>query len=115
MTTRRKNLYRKRLVDHNKEVDYLDTKIPIMDFENYNNYTIPQFAEGRIDIISYVNYETVDLWWLIAQFNNIIDPINELCTGRVIRIPSLSEYYRFYNENSIVDDINEIFDKRVLD
>lgn len=114
MTTRRKNLYRKMLVDNNKEVDYLNTKIPIMDFENYSNYTVPQYAEGRIDIISYLHYETVELWWLIAQFNDIINPLDELHSGKVLKIPSLSEYYRFYNENSRTDDINEVFDKRKI-
>lgn len=114
MLNDRKDLYKKLLVDDNKEIDYLDTKLHTVEFDSYVLYTIPQFAENRIDMISYIHYGTVQLWWLIAQYNDMIDPSAEIVMGKVIRIPNVTEFYGFYNENARIDDINEVFDKRVF-
>lgn len=114
MLTDKKDLYNKLLVDNNKEIDYLDTRITEFEYDSYITYIVPQFAIGRIDLISYIHYETVDLWWLIAQVNDIVDPITELYMGRVLRIPAIGDYYGFYNANSIIDEIEEVFDSRTL-
>jgi len=114
MLTERKDLYSKVMVDDNKELDLLDSKIPNFEFNSYTTFTVPQFAEGRIDIISFIKYDNVNLWWMIAQANEIIDPLTELYMGRVLLIPDLSEYYTFYNANSSLDEIEEVFDKRII-
>ena len=115
MTTERKDLYKSRLIDNNKELDYLDSNIPNMNINKFTLYTIPQYAEGRLDLISFVHYKTVNLWWLIAQYNGLTDTTDdEVYTGRILRIPSVSEYYKFYNTNSKIDDVKETFDERTL-
>lgn len=115
MTTERKDLYKTQLIDNNKELDYLDSDIPSMKIDKFNLYTIPQYAEGRLDLISFIHYRTVNLWWLIAEFNDLTDTTeDEVYTGRILKIPSISEYYRFYNTNSKIDEINETFDERTL-
>ena len=43
--------------------------------------------EGRPDLISNSIYNTPDLWWLICAANNIIDPFEELISGKKIKIP----------------------------
>ena len=115
MTTERKDLYRTQLIDDNKELDYLDSEIPNLKIDKYTLYTIPQFTEGRLDLISFIHYNTVNLWWLIAQYNELTDTTDaEVYTGRILKIPSVSEYYKFYNTNSRIDDITETFDERTL-
>lgn len=37
--------------------------------------------------ISYKNYGTIELWWLIAKFNNIKNPFTELVPGTYLKIP----------------------------
>ena len=116
MSTNKKSLYKPVLLNDNKELDYIDTNISDMlnDIKSFTYYTVPQYAEGRMDIVSFIHYETVAFWWLISYYNNIIDPVEELFTGRILKIPSLQEYYKFYNANSRVDQIKERFDSRSL-
>jgi len=54
---------------------------------DYNLALIPNGMEGRPDLISNSIYKTPDLWWLICAANNIIDPFEELTSGKKIKIP----------------------------
>lgn len=51
-------------------------------------YTVENFYEGRMDLIASVFYNEPRYWWVIAQFNNILDPFSETTAGRVLIIPS---------------------------
>jgi hypothetical protein len=114
--TRRFDLYKTALITDNKELDYLDTKIyEAKDINGYAYYTVTQSTESRLDLISFIHYNTVDLWWLIAQYNDILDPFEEIVMGRVLLIPALPDYYKFYNENSQIDEIDEVFSDHTLD
>jgi len=53
-------------------------------------YEIERIYEGRLDLISYVFYKEWRYWWIIAQYNSIIDPTNEIVEGAIIAIPSPS-------------------------
>lgn len=48
---------------------------------------------NNLPLISYFYYGTVKLWWLIAEANDIHDPL-VLEPGTVLRVPDLSSYYR---------------------
>lgn len=37
--------------------------------------------------ISYKHYNTTKLWWIIALANNVLNPINFLNPGNIIKIP----------------------------
>lgn len=50
----------------------------------YLEYTI--LENDRWDIISQRFYGTFELWWLIALFNDIIDPFEKIQTGEVLKI-----------------------------
>ena len=39
--------------------------------------------------ISYKNYNTPELWWLICKFNDVKNPFTELEAGKIIKIPSV--------------------------
>jgi len=114
MLSKRHSLYKTKLVDGNKEVDYLDTLLPIYEAKRYENFVVPQYCVGRIDLISYLNYQTVDYWWLITQANGITDPINEIVMGQELIIPSIPDYYDFYDGAAVIDDIEGFFQKREI-
>jgi hypothetical protein len=52
-------------------------------------YEITIREVGRSDLISYDVYKRNDLEWLVLQYNNIVDPIEELYIGRIITLPSV--------------------------
>ena len=45
---------------------------------------------GRPDLIAYDFLGDSKLWWLIAQYNGIIDPYEEFVEGKYLRIPPQS-------------------------
>lgn len=51
-------------------------------------YTVENKYEGRLDLIAYAFYGEPKLWWVIGQYNNILDPISEIIAGRVLLIPT---------------------------
>lgn len=51
--------------------------------------TITQDIEKRPDLISAKAYGIPDLWWVIYEFNGIRDPLFDLQTGQILRIPEL--------------------------
>lgn len=51
-------------------------------------YTIDQRTAGRIDLIASMFLGEPRLWWVIAQYNKILDPFAEIVAGAQIYIPS---------------------------
>jgi len=51
-------------------------------------YTVNETTVGRLDKIANYFLNDPQLWWLIAQYNNILDPYSEIELGRVLYIPS---------------------------
>lgn len=51
-------------------------------------YTVPVGHENRLDLISNVFYGTPSLWWVIAEVNNIGDPLAFVPKGTRLRIPN---------------------------
>lgn len=57
--------------------------------QNYTTHVVSFAEECRLDLISLKHYETPDLWWAIAIYNNIINVATEIVTDKVLNIPSL--------------------------
>lgn len=51
-------------------------------------HLVTQADERRIDLIAHKYYDDVNLWWIIAEANNITNPLR-LEVGTVLRIPAL--------------------------
>lgn len=69
-------------------------------------YFFEKKYEGRPDMIGYLFYGDVGLWWVICQYNNIIDPFNELVEGTILLIPMLSRIKaELFNPNTTVGGI----------
>lgn len=95
----RLELYPDVVVDDNIEKDYLSTTFTSYDFENYSLYKVPQALVGRLDMISYIHYQTVEFWWLIAQANDIMNIHDEMYSGQNLKIPNIYDFYNYKNQN----------------
>lgn len=51
-------------------------------------FTIDEISAQRPDIISYRLYGTEKYDWLVLQYNNIVDSVEELVEGKTIRMPT---------------------------
>lgn len=51
------------------------------------DYTITIQTAGRPDKIAHMFYGRANLMWLVLQYNNIVDVVEELHIGRTIRLP----------------------------
>lgn len=51
-------------------------------------WTSTQASEYRLDLVSELFYGVPDLWWVIADANNISDPLVGVPAGTKLRIPN---------------------------
>lgn len=51
------------------------------------SYIVEDFYVGRLDLIASVFYNEPRWWWVIAQYNSILDPFGEIVSGRILLIP----------------------------
>jgi len=104
-------------VDFNLEFDIMD-KVSI----DYNAFptlettvVVRQHHLLRIDLLSYDVYSSSYYWWLLADRNDIIDVGTELYIGRILQVPSLSDYFDFYNKNiKVKTDQGNVYDTRII-
>jgi hypothetical protein len=54
------------------------------------SYVVEAKFVGRLDLIAMQFLGDSRLWWVLAQYNAILDPFNEIVTGRVLRVPTTS-------------------------
>jgi Base plate wedge protein 53 len=88
-------------VNGNKEYDYLYNSLSgfVMNYP-ISYYQITESDVMRPDLISYKIYGTVDYWWLILFVNDIQDPLNDIKSGTIIKIPSILDIYAFAKKYS---------------
>lgn len=60
----------------------------ILTAEDDASYVVERRFVGRLDLIAAYTLGDARQWWIIAQFNNILDAFLEVYEGRVIYIPS---------------------------
>ncbi len=56
-------------------------------------YYVENQYEKRIDLISANFYGDGRFWWVIAQFNDILDPHSEIYAGRMLVLPTKSRLF----------------------
>lgn len=56
-------------------------------------YEVPAHQAQRLDLISSTIYGTVNLWWIIAIVNDISNPFEEAESGKMLRIPSITDIF----------------------
>lgn len=102
MLYKRKFLYKRETVDGVRELDYLQTELFNQQIGVDFEYTINQSTAFRPDLIARQTLGNFHYGWLIMDYNDILDPYEELFVGRTLRIPKIDEYFEFYNENSVI-------------
>ena len=60
---------------------------PIFARSSYRIYTVPPEHENRLDLISNAFYGDSSYWWVIADANDMTDPLSAVPTGMKLRIP----------------------------
>lgn len=97
--TSREDRYRncKILKDIESDQNLLSTRdLPIIKVSNSDRYhEVKSFEEGRLDILAQRYYNNALLWWVIAEANDIFDPITEVIAGKDLRIPSIDSLYGY--------------------
>lgn len=88
------------LDDLTRELDYLDTEITEIDLPTRTKFRVTNSTEGRPDLISYKFFGNFHMGWLISLHNGFLDPFEDYYTGRLIKIPDMDAYYRFYNTHA---------------
>lgn len=53
------------------------------------SYVVEKRFEGRLDLITALYLKEPRYWWVIAQYNNILDPNAEITEGVILYIPTL--------------------------
>lgn len=49
--------------------------------------------EDTLHKIAYLFYRDASLWWVVADFNDLLDPFSELRPGDTLRLPSPSRLW----------------------
>ena len=72
-----------------KNGDFFGTRQPLKlrEHETDTYHVITDADSKRIDLIAWKYYRDVNLWWIIAEFNNINNPL-EIPVGTTLRIPA---------------------------
>ena len=98
--TTRRDFYDVVTVDGIKELDYLTSRLNVMELDTVEYHIVDTVTEYRPDLISLRYFGNYDLGWLIAEHNGFLDTVNEFYCPRVVRIPSLTQYNQYYNRNT---------------
>ena len=61
---------------------------PDIDMTDYTTHKVKVQDLSRIDLLAYDYYGDVTLWWVIANVNNIKNPLIELVPGTELKIPT---------------------------
>jgi hypothetical protein len=71
-----------------KALEWWDRAYFTSNFDD-STYVVEKKFEGRLDLISAVHLGESRYWWIIAQYNNILDAYSEVREGAIIYIPTL--------------------------
>jgi hypothetical protein len=52
-------------------------------------YVVEKRFEGRLDLITALFLGEPRYWWVVAQYNNVLDPYDEIVEGAILYIPTL--------------------------
>jgi hypothetical protein len=66
-------------------------RIPLPVNKDDTVYVVEKRFEGRLDQIAAVYLGEPRYWWVIAQYNNILDPYSEISEGAILYIPKIEK------------------------
>lgn len=68
-------------------IEWWERKV-LVSAEDDQAYVIDKKFEGRLDLIAALFLGESRYWWVLAQYNSILDPYAEITEGSTIYIPS---------------------------
>ena len=74
---------------------------PVLKMETYTWHVISPGEVGRLDLISYKTYGTVQYWWAIALANNVSNPLNDLVPGTALKLPTRADIMEALAERQV--------------
>lgn len=64
-------------------------------------YLMEKKYEGRPDLLGILFYNDPALWWVVAQYNGILDPLEEFVEGKLLYVPLLDRVRsQMFNKSS---------------
>ncbi len=60
-------------------------------------YRVERKFEGRLDLIAALLLGEPRHWWILAQYNNVLDPFAEIVEGAVLVVPSATRVQAILN------------------
>ena len=69
-------------------------RLQILDITDFDFYQIKEQDIGRFDLIAYDVYKDPSLFWVIMDFNAIVDSYFGVYVGQKIKIPSKNQVIR---------------------
>lgn len=68
------------------------------------NHTVNQEEENDLPLISFKLYGDPSLWWILAQLNNIVNPLSDVTIGRDLLVPTKESVDRELRQIQISND-----------
>ena len=98
----RTKFYSKVTVNGIDQLDYLDGTPSSFKVKRRCSYYRTDIHDvGRPDLISFEVYGTVRYWWIICIVNKIMDPLQGIAEGDLLKIPHILDIGDFYRQYRI--------------
>lgn len=92
----RSNYYNKIKIENKLEYDLSNSYSNLFKVtQPIRYYQITKYEAFRPDIISRNIYGTIDHWWILMRFNDIVDIFTELKEGFILKVPSINDIQKF--------------------
>lgn len=91
--------YERETVDSIEELDFLNNTIS--DFRIKRRpmyYKVRQVDVGAFDLISKKAYGSEQYWWIICLVNDVVDIVESVSVGDILKIPNILDIYDFYKK-----------------
>lgn len=69
-------------------------------------YALEERYVSRPDLLALAFYGDTCLWWIIPQYNAILDPEDELVLGKLLLIPSLEKINSTYRQDNKIGGVS---------
>lgn len=70
-------------------------------------FTVTMAEAHRPDLVAIKCYGKVDWWFIIAQYNGIINPLAELAVGAQLLIPNYSEVDKLFKDSKVTTKVGQ--------
>ena len=77
----------------------------LTDISFFDTYEVEGDRQGWWDMISFEIYGTPNLWWIVALFNDVINPFEELESGQNLKILKPQHLYTLFKDIETISEL----------